>query len=134
VSWGVKMLRRKIFSKKQIFSIIFLLYLICPKSIGAELNDNLSKASSNKCSNLFSEVGTSSLGSELRKGAPIYTAIECGSTTVKAVVLDENKKLIWGLYKKHNAKVFETSAELLQEILDKFKDQKILNVGFSGSP
>ncbi len=41
--------------------------------------------------------------------------IDIGSTTVKLVLLDENGKIVYGKYKRHQAHTQETLAELLKE-------------------
>ncbi|MFC1611109.1 BadF/BadG/BcrA/BcrD ATPase family protein, partial [Myxococcota bacterium] len=69
----------------------------------------------------------------LPPGARIKVAVECGSTTVKTVVLDEDDNILHGTYQKHHSKVFEKSAELMERVLERFKDQTVVNVGFSGS-
>ncbi|MFC1611848.1 acyl-CoA dehydratase activase, partial [Myxococcota bacterium] len=69
----------------------------------------------------------------LPPGAKIKVAVECGSTTVKTVVLDEDDNILHGTYQKHHSKVFEKSAELMEKVLERFKDQEVINIGFSGS-
>ncbi|MCY3412723.1 MAG: hypothetical protein INQ03_13885 [Candidatus Heimdallarchaeota archaeon] len=71
--------------------------------------------------------------SNLEKGEKVLVAIECGSSTVKAVVLKEDGKTVFGVYRHHNAKVYQESALLLGKVLTIFSDQTIVNVGFSGS-
>ncbi len=41
--------------------------------------------------------------------------IDIGSTTVKLVLIDENDKIIYGQYRRHQARTQETLAELLRE-------------------
>ena len=43
--------------------------------------------------------------------------IDVGSTTVKTVILDENKKIIYSKYQRHFSRVKETAAEQLKEIV-----------------
>lgn len=45
--------------------------------------------------------------------------IDIGSTTVKIVILDENKKMIFSDYQRHYANIQETLASLLKEAYDK---------------
>ncbi|MHA2030818.1 MAG: acyl-CoA dehydratase activase, partial [Candidatus Kariarchaeaceae archaeon] len=71
--------------------------------------------------------------SRLEKGEPILVAIECGSSTVKAVVLRENGETVFGVYRPHRAKVYQESAYLLEQVLTIFENQVVVNVGFSGS-
>ena len=42
--------------------------------------------------------------------------IDIGSTTVKLVLLGENDTVIYGRYKRHQARTQETLAELLREV------------------
>lgn len=48
--------------------------------------------------------------------------IDVGSTTVKTVILDENKKIIYSKYQRHFSKVKETAAEQLKEIAALYPD------------
>ena len=43
------------------------------------------------------------------------TGIDIGSTTVKLVILDENEKILFGEYRRHNAQTQQTLADLLKE-------------------
>jgi len=69
----------------------------------------------------------------LPKGATVRIAVECGSTTAKTLVLDEAGNIVHGTYQKHHARVYEMSALLLESVLERFKDQEVVNIGFSGS-
>lgn len=69
----------------------------------------------------------------LAKGEHILIAIECGSSTVKAVVMKKDGDTVFGVYRHHNARVYQESALLLEKVLSIFKDQVVVNVGFSGS-
>jgi|TARA_B100000315_G_scaffold259987_1_gene318546 predicted CoA-substrate-specific enzyme activase len=70
---------------------------------------------------------------DIPPGAKIKIAIECGSTTVKVIVLDEEDRPAYGIYRKHHAKTYQESAQLLRHVVDLFRDRHIINVGFSGS-
>ena len=48
-----------------------------------------------------------------------YGGIDIGSTTIKLVIADENKKIIYGEYRRHYADIQETLAKLIQEVIDK---------------
>lgn len=48
--------------------------------------------------------------------------IDVGSTTVKTVILDENKKIIYSKYQRHFSRVKETAAEQLKEIAALYPD------------
>ena len=62
-----------------------------------------------------------------------YTAgIDIGSTTVKLVVLNEHKEIIYGQYRRHLAHTQETLAELLREAKEQIGDCD-LNVAITGS-
>ena len=58
--------------------------------------------------------------------------IDVGSTTVKAVLLDKDGKLLYGNYLRHASKVKETSLTELKEILEKFGDIEV-KVALTGS-
>ena len=63
----------------------------------------------------------------------IYTlGIDVGSTTVKAVVLDENNNVLYANYVRHGAKVKETSLLELNEVKNKLGDIKV-KVSLTGS-
>ena len=48
--------------------------------------------------------------------------IDVGSTTVKTVVIDENKKILSHCYQRHMSRVRETVAEQLEALEQKFPD------------
>ncbi|MGN0587468.1 MAG: acyl-CoA dehydratase activase [Oscillospiraceae bacterium] len=48
--------------------------------------------------------------------------IDVGSTTVKTVILDENKQIIYSKYQRHFSRVKETAAEQLKEIAALYPD------------
>ncbi len=58
--------------------------------------------------------------------------LDLGSTTVKAVVLDENGNLLHAVYRRHLSKIAEMSAALLDEIAEKFPDET-MTLTLSGS-
>ena len=62
-----------------------------------------------------------------------YTAgIDIGSTTVKLVVLNEQKEIIYGQYRRHLAHTQETLADLLREAKEQIGDCD-MNVAITGS-
>ncbi|MFC1679102.1 acyl-CoA dehydratase activase [Elusimicrobiota bacterium] len=69
----------------------------------------------------------------LPTGVKVRVAVEVGSTTAKTIVLDQAGDIVHATYQKHHARVYEMSALLLEGVLERFKDQEIVNVGFSGS-
>ncbi len=48
--------------------------------------------------------------------------VDVGSTTVKLVVIDDNKKIVYGQYRRHCARIQETLAELLSEAKQQLGD------------
>ncbi|MDH5647087.1 MAG: acyl-CoA dehydratase activase, partial [Candidatus Heimdallarchaeota archaeon] len=85
-------------------------------------------------SGLIIDNGLDELGnSNLKEGEKILIAIECGSSTVKAVVLKEDGTPVFGVYRHHHARVYQESAFLLDKVLKIFENQVVINVGFSGS-
>ena len=55
----------------------------------------------------------------------IYSlGIDVGSTTVKTVIIDDNKKIIYSKYERHFSKVKETVKSQLEIIVDEYKDTK----------
>ncbi|NLE00706.1 MAG: CoA activase [Fibrobacter sp.] len=52
----------------------------------------------------------------------LQIGIDVGSTTVKAVVLDNNAKILWKNYKRHNARQAELVLEFLNSIESDFPD------------
>ena len=58
--------------------------------------------------------------------------IDIGSTTVKLVVLDQERKMIYGEYRRHHAHTQETLTALLQEVKAQLGDC-ILQVKITGS-
>ena len=65
----------------------------------------------------------------------IYSlGIDVGSTTVKTVIIDENKNIIHSVYQRHFSKVREAVREQLLEIQKKYPDDtfKICMTGSAG--
>ncbi len=58
--------------------------------------------------------------------------LDLGSTTVKAVVLDEEGKILFSAYRRHLSKIAEMSAALLTEIADMFPNEE-MSLTLSGS-
>ncbi|MCC8043034.1 MAG: acyl-CoA dehydratase activase [Oscillospiraceae bacterium] len=55
----------------------------------------------------------------------IYSlGVDIGSTTVKTVILDENRKIIYSKYQRHYAKVRETAAEQITAVGELYPDVK----------
>ncbi len=50
----------------------------------------------------------------------IRVGIDCGSTTVKIAILDENNNIIHKNYQRHNADVLKTLRNILYEVEDKY--------------
>ncbi len=61
-----------------------------------------------------------------------FIGIDIGSTTVKVVVLDKNKTILYKHYGRHYARVRETTIELIDKLKDMLKD-KHLRVAITGS-
>ena len=63
----------------------------------------------------------------------IYTAgIDIGSTTVKLVVLNERKEIVFGQYRRHLAHTQQTLAQLLREAREQLGDSNV-HVAITGS-
>ncbi len=58
--------------------------------------------------------------------------IDIGSTTVKLVLLNDNNEIIYGEYRRHQAKTQETLRDLLIDVKEKFGECE-LNVKITGS-
>ena len=50
--------------------------------------------------------------------------LDVGSTTVKAVVMDNKKNILFSEYRRHFSNTKKTIEELLNEIIDKYNDCK----------
>ena len=50
--------------------------------------------------------------------------IDVGSTTVKAVVMNEKREVLYSEYRRHFSDTKKTLTELVNEILEQFKDCK----------
>ena len=62
----------------------------------------------------------------------LLTGIDVGSTTVKVVVLDNQKKIVYKSYQRHYSKVREKTVEMLKAAADMFPDGK-MQVAITGS-
>lgn len=62
----------------------------------------------------------------------IHVGIDIGSTTVKSVVMDENKNVIYTLYKRHFSDTKKTVCEVIEELIKKY-DTYEFTVGLTGS-
>ncbi len=58
--------------------------------------------------------------------------LDLGSTTVKAVVLDENGDILFSTYRRHLSKIAEMSSALLVEIAEQFPNEE-MSLTLSGS-
>ncbi|MDY2879417.1 MAG: acyl-CoA dehydratase activase-related protein [Candidatus Borkfalkiaceae bacterium] len=58
--------------------------------------------------------------------------LDVGSTTLKCVVLDENKKILYSVYKRHLSRIAEKTGEIAAELKEKFGDETF-SVALSGS-
>ena len=63
-----------------------------------------------------------------------YVGIDVGSTTVKAVVVNEKNEIIWKKYSRHNTRQPELVRDFLNEIKDLFvKEDLAVFITGSGS-
>jgi len=62
----------------------------------------------------------------------INIGVDVGSTTVKIVILDEKKNILYSDYQRHYSDTLKTIKKLLQDALDKFSNQKY-RLSFTGS-
>ena len=62
----------------------------------------------------------------------LFVGIDVGSTTVKAVVLDSDNKMLWKKYERHNTRQPELVREMLSEIAETFKES-VLKLFITGS-
>ena len=58
--------------------------------------------------------------------------IDIGSTTVKCVILDENNQILYKSYRRHMSYIQGVTSDLLNEISNKFDDERML-LSLSGS-
>ena len=63
----------------------------------------------------------------------ISIGVDVGSTTLKCVVLDEENRIIFHIYKRHFAQIKEKLAELLENICEVVGDSVSVNLALSGS-
>ena len=68
----------------------------------------------------------------MKQNLSYLVGIDIGSTTVKVVVLDENKQIQYKRYERHHSKVREKTLEILRETQGILKD-KTFHVAISGS-
>lgn len=61
-----------------------------------------------------------------------YAGIDIGSTTAKAVILDEGGKLVFSRYRRHQGKTMETTSSILREALRELGDVE-LDLALTGS-
>ena len=53
-----------------------------------------------------------------------------GSTTVKAVILNEKEELLFSSYERHFADILKTLTVVLKQAYEQFKDYKNIPTGF----
>ncbi|MEG2291016.1 MAG: acyl-CoA dehydratase activase [Clostridium sp.] len=59
--------------------------------------------------------------------------IDVGSTTIKAVVLDNYGDIVYESYERHYCKITEKTSELLKKIIEKFPAENFMDISISGS-
>ena len=59
--------------------------------------------------------------------------LDVGSTTLKCVVLDNDDNLIFHSYDRHYSEIKEKTVELLEQVRDRFPEEKNFNLCVSGS-
>ena len=57
----------------------------------------------------------------------MYLGIDIGSTTIKCALLDEEKKLIYQSYNRHNCQINDAMTNLLAVIKEKFNLEKLIS-------
>ena len=62
-----------------------------------------------------------------------YAGIDIGSTTVKLALLDEDKNLVFGQYRRHRSHTKETLTDLLKEAQAQVGEDAILKIKITGS-
>ena len=62
----------------------------------------------------------------------LHLGIDIGSTTIKVVLLDEDKKILYSDYQRHLSLIKEKSAEMLEKVKPFTKDEKV-TISISGS-
>src|SRR5574344_1742177 len=62
----------------------------------------------------------------------LHLGIDVGSTTIKVVLLDEEKKILYSDYQRHLSLIKEKSAEMLAKVKPFTKDEKV-TISISGS-
>ncbi|MDR3110772.1 MAG: hypothetical protein LBU65_13975 [Planctomycetaceae bacterium] len=62
----------------------------------------------------------------------LYLGLDIGSTTVKIVIIDNDRRLLTAEYQRHYAEVFKAMGELVQRTLEKYPDRQF-TVAVTGS-
>lgn len=62
----------------------------------------------------------------------IYLGLDVGSTTVKAVIIDKNRKIIYSTYERHFSDIRSTVVSVMEKIHDTFGNREI-HVAVTGS-
>ncbi|GMQ58405.1 acyl-CoA dehydratase activase-related protein [Vallitalea sediminicola] len=65
-------------------------------------------------------------------GKNLHVGFDIGSTTIKIVVLNQNKKIIFCKYKRHYSDIKESVKEFIGEIYDKYNNSNV-TINISGS-
>ena len=55
----------------------------------------------------------------------IHIGVDVGSTTVKAVILNEKEELLFSSYERHFADILKTLTVVLKQAYEQFKDYNI---------
>ena len=63
----------------------------------------------------------------------VRIGLDIGSTTVKCVVLDENKNILYKTYERHFSQITEKISELLQRVREQVKNAENAVIAMSGS-
>jgi predicted CoA-substrate-specific enzyme activase len=62
----------------------------------------------------------------------LHVGLDIGSTTIKAVVLDQDKEIVFSKYKRHYSDIKESVKQLIKELCDKYRGSDI-TINVSGS-
>ena len=58
--------------------------------------------------------------------------LDVGSTTLKAVVLDNDDNIVFKSYERHYSKIAEKTVELLKRIIEELNIDDYVNISVSG--
>ena len=62
----------------------------------------------------------------------IHVGIDIGSTTVKAVVMNEKQEVDYSLYRRHFSDTKKTVCDVIEELIEKYKEYEF-TVALTGS-